>query len=279
MDLNPPPQGKIKKYSKIKMYKAKSNCIKDGSPIEAIISKEEFDLVQQIRKGRRVPCFDKNKEPHKYVGLLFCGKCKTAMRKRYLSSHNGYDGYMCGFHQKQGQNYCELNHITFEKLDELVVFVINLQLKQMKMDVKNLETQIRQMQPELDSKIAKLQAKIERNLEYRKRAYEQFMDEVLSKEEYLELKQMYETENQKYQKELSELNHKAQSQQSAVNETKIWQEHFNRRKITVEQLNREVLVELIDKIYVYPDQKLDIYFKFASMENSADKILEKDGVI
>ena len=149
----------------------------------------------------------------------------------------------------------------------------------MKMDVKNLETQIRQMQPELDSKIAKLQAKIERNLEYRKRAYEQFMDEVLSKEEYLELKQMYETENQKYQKELSELNHKAQSQQSAVNETKIWQEHFNRRKITVEQLNREVLVELIDKIYVYPDQKLDIYFKFASMENSADKTLEKDGVI
>ena len=49
------------------------------------------------------------------VGLLFCGKCKTAMRKRYLASHKDYDGYMCGFHQKQGQNYCELNHITFEK--------------------------------------------------------------------------------------------------------------------------------------------------------------------
>ena len=78
------------------------------------------------------------------------------------------------------------------------------------MDMKNLETQIRQKQPELDGKIAKLQAKIERNLEYRKRAYEQFMDEVLSKEEYLELKQMYETENQKYQKELSELNHEEQ---------------------------------------------------------------------
>ena len=82
---------------------------------EAIISKEEFDRVQQIRKGRRVSYFDKNNEPHKYVGLLFCGKCKTAMRKRYLASHKDYDGYMCGFHQKQGQNYCELNHITFEK--------------------------------------------------------------------------------------------------------------------------------------------------------------------
>lgn len=246
---------------------------------EAIISKEEFDRVQQIRKGRRVSYFDKNNEPHKYVGLLFCGKCKTAMRKRYLASHKDYDGYMCGFHQKQGQNYCELNHITFEKLDELVVFAINQQLKQMKMDMKNLETQIRQKQPELDGKIAKLQAKIERNLEYRKRAYEQFMDEVLSKEEYLELKQMYETENQKYQKELSELNHEEQRQRAAVNETKIWLEHFNRRRITVKQLTREALVELVDKIYVYPEQKIDIYFKFALVESSPDRILEKDGVI
>ena len=73
----------------------------------------------------------------------------------------------------------------------------------MKIDMKKLETWIKQTQPELDSKITKLKVKIERNLEYRKRAYEQFMDEVLSKEEYLELKQMYETENQKYQKELS----------------------------------------------------------------------------
>ena len=103
--------------------------------------------------------------------------------------------------------------------------------------------------------------------------------EVLSKEEYLELKQMYETENQKYQKELSELNHEEQRQRAAVNETKIWLEHFNRRRITVKQLTREALVELVDKIYVYPEQKIDIYFKFASVESSPDRILEKDGVI
>ena len=51
---------------------------------EAIISKEEFAQAQQIRKDHRVSYFDKNKEPHKYVGLLFCGKCKTAMRNGIL---------------------------------------------------------------------------------------------------------------------------------------------------------------------------------------------------
>ena len=246
---------------------------------EAIVSKEEFDQVQQIRQERRIPYFDRNKEPHKYVGLLFCGKCKTAMRKRYLASHNGYDGYMCGFHQKMGQNYCELNHITFEKLDELVVFAINQQLKQMRTDLKNLETQIGQRKLEVDSKITRLQAKIERNTEYRKRAYEQLMDEILSKEEFLELKQMYENENQQYQKELEKLKQEEQEQQTAVNTTKVWLNNFRRRKLTVKQLTREVLEELIDKIYVHPDQKLDIYFKFASENNSVDVTIQKDGVM
>lgn len=189
---------------------------------EAIISKEEFVRFSRSDQERRIPYFDRNKEPHKYVGLLFCGKCKTAMRKRYLASHNGYDGYMCGFHQKMGQNYCELNHITFEKLDELVVFAINQQLKQMRTDLKNLENQIGQRKPDVDNKITRLHAKIERNTEYRKRAYEQFMDEILSKEEYLELKQMYENENRQYQKELEKLKQEEQEQQAAVNITKVW---------------------------------------------------------
>ena len=81
------------------------------------------------------------------------------------------------------------------------------------------------------------------------------------------------------EKELAELNHEEQRQRAAVNETKIWLEHFNRRRITVKQLTREALVELVDKIYVYPEQKIDIYFKFASVESSPDRILEKDGVI
>lgn len=105
------------------------------------------------------------------------------------------------------------------------------------------------------------------------------MDEILSKEEYLELKQMYENENRQYQKELEKLKQEEQEQQAAVNITKVWLNNFSRRKLTIKQLTREVLVELIDKIYVYPDQKIDIYFKFASEKNSVDVTVQKDGVI
>ena len=231
---------------------------------EAIISKEDFDTVQKVRKDRRVSYFDKNREPHKYAGRLFCGKCKTAMRKRYLASKNDFDGYLCGYHQKAGKNYCELNHVTFEKLDKLVVFAINQQMKQRRSDMKKLQVLFAHKQLDQDSRTARLEEKIERNLEYQKCAHERFMDEVLSKEEYLELKQTYKKENKRYQKELLELWQEEQRRQADLDETRIWLEQFGNGIITVKHLTREVLMELVDEIYVYPDQKLDIYFNFSA---------------
>lgn len=238
---------------------------------EAIISKKDFEQAQRTREKNRVLYFDKNKEPHKYVGLLFCGKCGTAMRKRYLASHEAYDGYMCGFHQKMGNQYCELNHITFDKLDELVVFAINQQLKHMKDELKVMEQEYSNMKSDNNSKTVRLETKISRNREYQKKAYEQFMDDILTKNDYLELKQMYEKENEEYQRELFNLKKEEKEKQKTVDETMKWLGKFRQKKITTKQLTREVLVELINKIYVYPGQQIDIYFNFENPKLETEK--------
>ena len=90
-----------------------------------------------------------------------------------------------------GRKYCEVNHITFKKLDELVVFAARQQLKQVEGELEDLEKQISKIKPETASMISSLKTKIEKNQEYMRKAYEQFMDEVLSREEYLELKNIY----------------------------------------------------------------------------------------
>lgn len=246
---------------------------------EMIISKEEFAQAQQIRKDHRVSYFDKNKEPHKYVGLLFCGKCKTAMRKRYLASHKGYDGYVCGFHLKMGHTYCELNYIPFEKLDELVAFSINQQIKQIKSELENLKLQIKDRKSKFNDRIACLKVNIEKNTEYLKKAYEQFIGDILSKEEYLKLKKMYDTENEQYQKRLDALKNLEKKEMIVIQDTVKWLEQFRLEKITAGQMEREVLVEFIDRIFVYPDQKIDIYFKFAPQIVYADGITQKDEMI
>ena len=139
--------------------------------------------------------------------------------------------------------------------------------------------QIRDQKPKLDDRIARLKAKIEKNTEYRKRAYEQFMDDILSKEEYLELKKMYDTENEQFEKELDELKNVEETEMTVMQDTVKWLDHFSRGKITAAQLTREVLVELIDRIYVYPNQQIEIYFKFAPGIDSTDRITQKDEVV
>ena len=42
----------------------------------------------------------------------------------------------------------------------------------------------------------------------------------------------------------------------------MWLQRFGQKKITAKQLTRDVLVELIEKIYVFPKQEIDIHFKF-----------------
>lgn len=73
------------------MFKAKSNCIKDGSPIEPIIPKELFYRVQEELAGRAVmnkaavtrKKNQKSKFSSEYAlaGLLLCGDCGQEYRR------------------------------------------------------------------------------------------------------------------------------------------------------------------------------------------------------
>ncbi len=56
--MNPPLQGKIKKYAKIKRFKAKSNCIKDDLYIDDGFSGTNYNrpdfqrMLEQIEDGK-----------------------------------------------------------------------------------------------------------------------------------------------------------------------------------------------------------------------------------
>ena len=75
---------------------------------------------------------------------------------------------------------------------------------------------------------------------------------------------MYDTENQQLQKEMSKLQEVERIRQRTIDKTIAWLQKFGQKKITAKQLTRDVLVELIEKIYVFPKQEIDIHFKFVN---------------
>lgn len=86
---------------------------------EAIIGREEFLEVQKLRQTRKSFSGPHKKEIHILRGIMYCGRCGSAMyaRKRAGSGL----AYVCGNYFRNGSSACS-SHLVFEKLvvDEIL---------------------------------------------------------------------------------------------------------------------------------------------------------------
>lgn len=115
-----PLWGKIKKYGKIKMYKAKSNCIKDGSPIEAIIDVDTWARVQELRKNKRRPT--RTGKTNMFSGIVRCADCGEKLY--YCTSKNfeaRQDHFVCSTSRLKGKEVCSTHFIRAVILEQGVL--------------------------------------------------------------------------------------------------------------------------------------------------------------
>ncbi len=120
------------------MFKAKSNCIKDSSPIEAIISPEVFDLVQAELEKR------KRKSGSRYSGVsifsnkIKCGDCGSWYSSKVWHSTDQYRKVIYRCNHKYGDEKCQTPHITEEEIKEIFVTAFNKLLIEKKEIIANV---------------------------------------------------------------------------------------------------------------------------------------------
>lgn len=67
------------------MYKAKSNCIKDVSPIEPIISREMFEAVQELLKKRGEEFGHTEFRKYPLTMKIQCGNCGRIFKRKEVN--------------------------------------------------------------------------------------------------------------------------------------------------------------------------------------------------
>lgn len=88
---------------------------------EALISTEDFELIQKLLEGRkREP---KQGEPDKYANLLYCADCG---KRLYINRNKErcYAYYYCSTFQNRGGKACTSHSISERVLDEVLLYVI-----------------------------------------------------------------------------------------------------------------------------------------------------------
>ncbi|MCI8309706.1 MAG: hypothetical protein HFJ45_05910 [Clostridia bacterium] len=271
-------QGKrrVKSYKVHKLEQVpESEWITVENMHDSIIDKELFEKAQALRKvDTRVQNSGKLSI---WAGILKCADCGHAMHKKYCRNAKGrvYEYYICGTYRKKSNKLCTKHTLKVEELEEVVLETIKLHLEFL-IDTEKLLEQInksnnKKLVNENMKNIKNIKEKeIEKLSNLKKGLYEDWKNEYITKEEYLEYKKKYENDIKKIKEVIVNLEKQKNDINKVEKKNNLWLENFKKEKNII-NLDRDVIAEIIDYIEIHENKKITIHFKFM---NEFDKSLE-----
>ena len=259
----------------------KEDWVRFENTHEPIITKKDFDKVQKkIKINSKYKIRDKDRKYSIYNGLLKCGDCGKAMYKQEdLRSNRQLSNYFCSTYLYLSKSSCTSHKIKTEDLNNIVLEAIQLQIKLVielerslkKLFLKNNKEKV-ESQYKNNVRIAKI--KIE-NLNNKKlQIYEDWKFEVIDKKEYIIQTKMLEDEINKLEENIEIYSKTYRENIRRIKKNDLWIDHYKRNR-KIKKLTRDVLLELIDTIYITEDGNVDIIFKYRNEYNELLLYLEE----
>ncbi len=241
--------------------------IKIENTHEPIIDKETFKKAQELSK-RDIKVSQKTKELSVWAGFLKCNDCGYAMNKKSSTnkSEKRYEYYICSTYRKKSNTLCTKHSIKQENLEKAVLKAINLHIDLL----INLEEIIKQINDSnfqnkdyenIENRISAKKDKLSKILNFKRNIYEDWKNEDITKEEYLEYKQKYENDIERLKQNIEELKNEKQIEDMQNKAQNEWIQQFIKKK-GITELSRDIMMELIDYIYVKENGDIIIKFKF-----------------
>ena len=231
---------------------------------EAIIPKEQFELVQRILETEtRRP--NDAETVALFAGFLYCGDCGSRLVRR-SASYKGkrYIYYQCSG-SKQNKGSCTSHNLRDEKLYNIVRNALQMQI-QIVMEEAEFVESIRQAQQEpyrvrrIERQIRQLTAEKAHTQGIKEKLYGDYADEILTREDFLNYNELYSKRIEEYDRKITELEAERKNLQTAPNAYPFLDVYRKYRKL--EEITRPMVVELIEKIEVYEGNRVEITFRF-----------------
>lgn len=266
-------QGKRQKVNyKVKKirYVAPENWIRVRETHEAIITQQLFDTVQEVIKLDT--CAGEGQETvHLFSGIVECGSCHQSMVRR-MTSKNGkrYFYLHCSTYKNHGG--CTSHIISESKLYDVVLKALQQEIAAISKIEDRLHEidQIPRDQRKIKSfhnQIATLEKEMEKYTELRRQLYEDMTSGIVDKEEYLEFNRTFTQKIEAAQDSQREARRQMELLLNIEVSQLPWIEMFKKYQ-NLQELNRRILVELIEKIIVIDKTQIVIRFRFQEQIDS-----------
>ena len=262
-------QGKNTTISyKIRQCRAvpKEDWIRVENTHEAIIDRETFEKAQALfhRNIRKPP---KSDGVLLFSGLIRCGHCGRIMSKKTnRHSYGTYHYYRCTTHNKMDPGKCTGRTIRMDKLEKAVLVflqtMVNVSVEYEALLEKIRHSAARKTESAALQKTLE-QQKAERE-KYRRMSLELYPDwksGILSREEYLSLREDLTGKIQTLDTTIEKLHQTAEQYAGNMEQENEFLAHFRKYRNFTE-LTRPMLTELVREIRVYEGGRIEIILNF-----------------
>ncbi len=249
---------------------------------EGIVSKDDFEKAKTIlsRDTRVSPSIGKLSL---FAGFLRCPDCGRAMQKRTVSQpYKEYQYYACGTYRKMHSGACTKHMIRSDVLENSVLNTLNEYIR-IASDFSNLIERIDSCN-DTDKATIRLRNQIkakENEIADAKKIlidlYPDFKSGLISKEQYLALKDRYENNISKAQNVIEEVKKQIEEFEQGIINNEFVTTFIKYRFL--DKLSRDVLLELVDVIYVHEGGKIELRLKSQDAFQNAMDYLEQSKIL
>ena len=232
--------------------KDKSQWIRRENTHEAIIDEESFSKVQIAMKERTKP-MKSTGIVHNFSGKVYCLECKRYMRKKNSSKHE----YLVCSNNRDGYDDCEnKSGIRYDELEKLVLDSINKKIKKYydenlleKESLKKKKNRFTDKIKSLEIQKNEIESKISTTRYYLRPLYEDKVQGKITDEQFKELLDSYTNDENNYKEQIKniddEINYYKMKEETSKNNKELFSKYQQ-----LESLNRVIVDEFIDKIYI-----------------------------
>ncbi len=239
------------KNHKIKK-KNEKDWVRKENTHEGIIDSETFNKVQIAMKERTKP-MKSTGVVHNFSGKVFCLECKRYMRKKNSKLHE----YLVCSNNRDGYDDCiNKSSIRYDVLENIVLETINKKIQMYydevslsKIETKNKKSRFADKIKSLENQKLEAIKKVSEIRKYLKSLYEDKVNGIITAEQFKELVSDYNSNESIYNGQIKSIDNEIEfykKKEIATNDNK---KIFSKYK-TLESLNRVIIDEFIDKIYI-----------------------------
>lgn len=250
---------------------------------EAIISHELYDRVQQILESTAE--LHKSRTVHPYTpnilkGKIFCSECGGSLHRQKNPCKKSDDVYRyhCITRSRIGVDAC--THIKSIREDDLLSIIADMLQKELDTALGTYSLALiedsRQLaeRTEIQNKITSRRQETERLRGLVKGLYENFIQDILTIDEYFDYKQKYEAKIERLSEEVIQLDNGLKTIEKQIEQYRNLKQDAKSIKEDRE-LTAALIDRLIDRIEISSDNQITVKYRFKSEFQNCEEVLNR----